>query len=159
MVLGYIDIISDAEMLDTNMMIEEDYNGHILKVKSKMIVDEDNDDDLAPKVNDVIHGFRYTPFGVDKKAFLTFMKKYLTTIKAHLVEQKKDDEYLKSFQKNSGAFVKFLIKKFKTKSVEIFRNEKDEDVNGALGIGVWVADEDSSMTFFWFKDGLKQVKF
>ena len=157
MVLGYIDIISKAEMLDTNLNIDEDYDGHMLKVLSKMIVDEDNDDDSAPKVNDVVHGFRYSSYGLDKKGFVLYIKKYLKTIIDHLTTEKKDADYIKKFQKNAQTFIKFLIKNFK--SVEFYRNENDSITNGALGIGVWMNDSDSGPTFFWFKDGLKEVKF
>ena len=157
MVLGYIDIISKAEMLDTNMMIEEDFNGHILKVKSQMIVDEDNDDDLAPKVNDVVHGFRYQEFGMDKKSFVSYIKKYLKTIATHLTSEGKDADYVKKFQKNAQDFVKMLIKKFK--SCEFYRNEVESNPDGALGIGFWVDEADAAPTFYWFKDGLKEVKF
>ena len=155
MVLVYVDIISKAEMLDDKMLIEEEYNGHIYKVKAKMVVDEDNDEEEV-KVVDVAHNFRYSTFGLDKKGFLLFIKKYLKNIKTHLASEGKDAEYIKSFEKNAGTFIKYLIPKFK--SCEFYRNEKDEVMDGALGIAVWVDDADCAPTFFWFKDGLKVVK-
>lgn len=155
MVYVFVDIISKAEMLDDNMEIVEEYNGHILKVKSKMIIDEDNDVEEV-KVIDVAHNFRYKSFGVDKKGFLVNMKKYLKAIKTHLETQGKDADYIKSFEKNAQTFIKYLLTKIK--SCEFYRNENDDCLDGALGISVWVDDADAAPTFFWFKDGLDKVK-
>lgn len=45
MVYVYQCILSGAEMIDDQMPIEEDFEGAVLKVKSKMVVDEDDEDE------------------------------------------------------------------------------------------------------------------
>ncbi len=154
MVFVYKDIISQAEMVDDNMTLEEIHGGHILEVKSNMITDPDNDEEEV-QVKDVVHNFRYSEFTMEKPAFMAYIKNYLKAIKTHL-EKTQSAEYVKSFEKNAGDFVKFLIPKFK--DVEFYRNEKTDCVDGAIAIGVWKDESDAAPTFYYFKDGLTKEK-
>lgn len=44
MVYVYKCKISGAEMIDDQFEIQEDYNGYVLKTKSEMVIDEDDED-------------------------------------------------------------------------------------------------------------------
>ena len=156
MVYVYKDIISGAEMVDDNMELVEDFNGHILKVVSQKIVDEDDADEKM--VVDVVKNFRYIKLeAFSQKQFLLFMKRYLKAIKANLEEQKKEPEYIKSFMSNAGAYCKFIKSKFG--DAEFYLNEKEDNPDGALGMALWVNESDVTATFYFFKDGLNKIKF
>ena len=72
--------ISNSEMLDTDCQVEECFEGEVLKVVSKYIVDED---DETNKVLDVPNNFNYIK--VDqmfkkKDEFKVYFKKYLKKV-------------------------------------------------------------------------------
>ena len=101
MVYVYKCVISGAEMVDDGLEIEEDYEGHVLKVLSKKIEDENSED--GEKVNNFVTFFNYELTKMDKKAFLTFIKNYVKKVLTH-VEEKHPTE-AEAFKKQSMAFV------------------------------------------------------
>lgn len=78
MVYVYKCKISGAEMIDDQLDIEEDYEGYVLKAKSDVIVDED--DEEGEKVNNIVHNFRYIPTKMEKKDFLLYLKRYMKEV-------------------------------------------------------------------------------
>ena len=97
MVFVYKCILSDAEMVDDQLIIEEDFNGYVLKVKSEMVVDQDSEEE--EKVNNVTHFFNYTKTEMKKNQFLTFMKKYVKAILDKMVEEKESEDVISEFKK------------------------------------------------------------
>lgn len=74
---------------------------------------EGGDDDLADgveTVHNVVHSFRLQPTSFDKKSYLTYIKGYMKTIKAHLEEKHPDQ--VEEFEKGAAAYVKKVVKSF-----------------------------------------------
>ena len=65
---------------------------------------------------------------------------------------------VEGFEKAAKAVVGMLVKRFD--DCEFYLGGEDSTMQGHIGIGFWVDPEaDSAPTFFWFKDGLKDVKY
>lgn len=90
MVYVYKCKISNAEMFDDNERIEEDFNGQVLKVYSKKIRDEAEEDEVF--VNNIVSNYRYSPSEISKKDFLTYFKAYAKKLLELLKEEGKTEE-------------------------------------------------------------------
>ncbi|KAK3682664.1 Mss4-like protein [Podospora appendiculata] len=74
---------------------------------------EEETEDTAVKVNNIVHSFRYSATSFDKKSYLTYLKGYMKAIKAYLGEQGKSAEEIKDFETKAGAFAKKVLGNFK----------------------------------------------
>lgn len=75
---------------------------------------EGGDDDVentAETVNNVVYSFRLQQTQFDKKSFLTYIKGYMKTIKAKLQETNPDE--VETFEKGAMAYVKKVVGSFK----------------------------------------------
>lgn len=85
MVIVYMCKISNAEMFDDNERIDEDFNGQVLKVASKKIRDEAEEDEVY--VNNIVSNYRYTASEISKKDFMVYFKAYAKKLLDVLKEQ------------------------------------------------------------------------
>ncbi|KAL2271800.1 hypothetical protein VTJ83DRAFT_1171 [Remersonia thermophila] len=74
---------------------------------------EEGVEDQAVKVNNIVHSFRLQSTSFDKKAYLTYLKGYMKSIKAKLQEQGKSEEEIKDFEAKASGFAKKIIANFK----------------------------------------------
>jgi hypothetical protein len=74
MVIVYKCKISNAEMFDDCERIDEDFNGQVLKVPSRKIRDEAEEDEVF--VNNIVSNYRYAGSEISKKDFLVYFKAY-----------------------------------------------------------------------------------
>lgn len=72
--------------------------------------DEDVEDG-AEVVNNVVHSFRLQPTGFDKKSFVTYIKGYMKEIKNRL--QETDPDAIAVFEKGASVYVKKVLGSFK----------------------------------------------
>ncbi|CAD6635903.1 BAH_G0032220.mRNA.1.CDS.1 [Saccharomyces cerevisiae] len=75
---------------------------------------EGGDDDVeegAEMVNNVVHSFRLQQTAFDKKSFLTYIKGYMKAVKAKL--QEANPEEVPKFEKGAQTYVKKVIGSFK----------------------------------------------
>ncbi|EIW61975.1 translationally controlled tumor-associated [Trametes versicolor FP-101664 SS1] len=116
---------------------------------------EDADEALeegATTVNNVVYSFRLQSTQFDKKSFLTYLKGYMKTVKAHLQETKPDR--VDAFEKGAQAFAKKLVANFK--DYEFYTGE---NMNPDGMVALLNYREDGVTPFFTFwKDGLKEIK-
>ena len=143
-------------MIDDQVQIEEDFDGEIIKVVSKMIVDEDDEDEK--KVNNIVTAFNYTPTKMDKKNFTLYLKNYLKKLTEQLSSEGISEDDLKKFKKSATDFVKMAISKFS--DVDLYLNDKAADKPfSAMGIAIWVDQSAEAPTFYYLKRALDKVKY
>lgn len=110
MVIVYKCRISNAEMFDDNENFEEDFNGQVLKVPSKKIRDEAEEDEVM--VNNIVSNYNYAGSEISKKDFLVYFKAYAKKILEILKEEGVSEEDIAAFQTESVKFAKFVHEKF-----------------------------------------------
>lgn len=90
MVRVYICKFSEAEMFDDEKVIEHDFNNEVLKIKSKK-VPKDGDEDQ--EVIDIPEHFRYQKDEeMKKKTFTLYMKTLVKNTLAKMKEEKVEEE-------------------------------------------------------------------
>lgn len=72
--------------------------------------DEDVDED-AITVNNVVYSFNLQPTSFDKKSFMVYIKGYMKKVKAYL--QENDPDSVETFEKGATTYVKKVLKSFK----------------------------------------------
>ncbi|ABN67850.1 Translationally controlled tumor protein homolog (TCTP) [Scheffersomyces stipitis CBS 6054] len=121
----YTDVISGDELLSDAYDVKE-VGGVIYEADCAMVtvgngdIDiganpsaEDGDEDVedgAETVNNVVYSFRLQQTQFDKKSFLTYIKGYMKAVKAHLAE--KNPEEVEVFEKGATAYVKKIVGSF-----------------------------------------------
>lgn len=116
---------------------------------------EDGEDDLdegAEIVNNVVYSFRLQQTAFDKKSFLTYIKGYMKTIKKKLEET--DPEAVSVFEKGAQAYVKKIVGSFK--DWEFFTGES-MDPDGMLVLLNYREDGTTPFVGIW-KHGVIQEK-
>jgi hypothetical protein len=71
---------------------------------------EEELEDGAIQVNDIIHSFRLQSTGFDKKSYMTYIKGYMKNIKKHLAEN--NPERAAIFEEKAPAFIKKILGNF-----------------------------------------------
>lgn len=123
--LIYQDVISGDELLSDAYDIKE-INGAVLEAECAMITVKAGDVDIganasaeggdeeleegAEIVNNIVYSFRLQQTSFDKKSFLTYIKGYMKRVKAYLAE--KDPESVEAFEKGATAYVKKVVGSF-----------------------------------------------
>ncbi|KFY26726.1 hypothetical protein V491_01203 [Pseudogymnoascus sp. VKM F-3775] len=74
---------------------------------------EEEVEDGAVQVNNVVNSFRLQSTQFDKKSYLTHLKGYMKTIKTKLKEKGASDDEVAAFEKGAGAFAKKIVANFK----------------------------------------------
>ncbi|ROT38841.1 translationally controlled tumor-associated [Sodiomyces alkalinus F11] len=70
---------------------------------------EDALDDTVTKVNNIVNSFRLQSTQFDKKSYLTYLKGYLKSVKAHLQEKGASEEEIKKFEVGAQKYTKEVI--------------------------------------------------
>ena len=155
MVIVYKCKYSNAELFDDCERIEEDFNGEVLKVYSKKIRDEAEEDEVF--VNNIVSNYRYTPSELQKKDFLIFFKQYAKKILDDLKEQQVGDEVVAKFQAESTNFAKFIVANYD--QCEFYQNDfgVDHPVS-AMGIAFWAEECTDAPIFYYLKAAIKMQK-
>ncbi|GMM47039.1 Tma19 protein [Pichia kluyveri] len=116
---------------------------------------EDGDDDVedgAETVNNVVYSFRLQQTAFDKKSFLTYIKSYMKSIKAKLAES--DPDAIPVFEKGAAAYVKKVIGSFK--DWEFFTGES-MDPDGMIVLMNYREDGETPFVAVW-KHGVNETK-
>ena len=155
MVLVYKCVVSGSEMFDNEDPVTELYNGQVLRIPSKLIKDEAEEDDV--KINNVVLNFNYQTASFTKKDFMAYFKAYLAAVLENMKKLNKTDEQVAEFKKEAQQFFKFLNDKFA--DIEFFQTEAGGNCDAAtMGIGVWDEGCQTGPNFYFLKEGLKDTK-
>ena len=147
--------MSGAEMFDNEDEVTELYNGHVLRIPSRMILDEAEEDEV--KVNNVVNNFNYSATSFTKKDFMSYFKAYLNAVLEKLKEKEATEDEIAAFKKEAQAFFKYINEKFN--DTEFYVTERGSGVDAAtMGIGIWDEDCVEGPNFYYLKHGLNIVK-
>lgn len=164
----YTDIITGDELLSDAYSIKE-VDGAVLEADCAMIkvgsgadIDiganpsaedaAEDVDDGEETVNNVIHSFGLKQTSFDKKSFLTYIKGYMKTVKAHLTEHKPDQ--VEAFEKGATSYVKKVVSTFK--DWEFFTGES-MDPDAMIVLLNYREDGVTPFVAIW-KHGCKETK-
>ena len=166
MVLCYKCVFTDSEMYSDSYPATVDYNGQIVKIKSKYvnleavggdIGDAEDIDDQVQRVLDLVHAYKYEQTTFTKKSFATYIKNYMQMVIEHLKSKGKSEEEINDFKKGSQEFVKYLLENFK--EFEFYLNDQN-NTDGACAFAFWEDPEnDEGPTFCFIKAGLVAEKY
>ncbi len=155
MVIVYKCKISQSEMFDDEEPVTELFNGQVLKIPSKKIQDEAEEDECL--VNSVVNNFRYTQTEMSKKDFIAYFKAYAKNLMEKLQAEGINDEEMALFKKESQNFFKFINEKFD--NAEFYLSEFGVNFDAAtLGIGVWDDECTEGPNFYYLAQSLKKTK-
>ncbi|KAF8238722.1 translationally controlled tumor-associated [Tricholoma matsutake] len=112
---------------------------------------EEDLDDGAKLVNDVVDSFRLQPTSFDKKTYLLYLKGYMKAVKAKL--QETNPGRVEAFEKGAQAYAKKIIANFN--DYEFFTGASMND--GMVVLLNFREDNITRYLTFW-KDGLKEIK-
>jgi hypothetical protein len=107
------------------------------------------------KVLDVLFNQNLVETSFSKADFMSFIKNYLKNLKAYLENNGQKDR-CEAFQKGAQNFIKFLVSKFDEWT---FYLGPSESMDGGIGLSFWEDESAPGPVFFFFKDGLKEVKY
>lgn len=171
--LLYRDVITGDEMFSDAFKITEiddmafEVDCKMVSMKSGVDVDiganpsaEEGGDDAGPSgedggaatVNNVVYSFRLSETQFDKKAYMTYIKGYMKTVKAYLTANKPDR--LAVFEKKIQPLVKKILENFKDYECYVGESMNPEGMVGLLNY----RDDGVTPYFTFFKDGLKEEK-
>lgn len=164
----YQDLLSGDELLSDSFNYNEIQNGIFWEVQGKWVVqgavdvniganpsaeggDEDEGvNDEAVKVVDIVDTFRLQEQpAFDKKAFVTYIKRYIKNLTPKLPEDCQEE-----FKKNVEGAVKWLLPMLG--DLQFFVGESMQD--DASLVFAYYKEGKSDPTFLYFKDALKEVK-
>jgi len=113
---------------------------------------EESLEDGGKTVIDIVHAFRLQPTAFDKKAYLTYLKGYMRSVKTKLQESKPDR--VEAFEKGAQAYAKKIVADFKNYDCYVGESMNPEGMVALLNYR-----EDGVTPYFTFwKDGLTEVK-
>ncbi|OCH94111.1 translationally controlled tumor-associated [Obba rivulosa] len=166
--LLYSDILTDDEMFSDAFPIKViddvvfEVDCQLITVKEGADVDiganpsaEEQDEQLeegATQVNNVVHSFRLQQTSFDKKSFLTYLKGYMKSVKSKLEET--NPERVQAFEKGAQGYAKKIVANFK--DYEFYTGES-MNPDGMIALLNYREDGVTPYFTFW-KDGLKEIK-
>lgn len=151
----------DAEIISDSykFVFPEEYEEAVVEVQSKMVLPKDVEVDIGcgnafggnneeeggaggaggneepvMKVNDLIDGFKYEEYALDKPGFQSYIKDYLKMVMPKVAPGRVD-----KFKKGVTAFVKYVLSKF---SDFTFYTPSDYSAEGALIYSIYKNEED-----------------
>jgi hypothetical protein len=111
-------------------------------------------DSGSEKVIDVAYNANLTTTSFSKADFMTFIKNYLKNLKTHLEENGRADR-VATFQAGAQNFIKAILPKFD--ELEFYLGAS-ESMDGGVIISFWEDEGAAGPVFYYFRDGLKEVK-
>ena len=168
------DVFTNDEVLSDIFTFELAYNDVIMKVKSSYKnpenvgnvdigcgnafggnEEEEGGDGVAvEKVNDVFYNGNLVENPMSKPEFKSFVKNFLKNLKAYLEANGKADR-VDAFMKGAQEFIKYVVSKFDEFT---FYLGTSESMEGALVFSFWEDESAAGPVFYFFKDGLKEIK-
>jgi len=166
----YKDLISGDEIISDSYDLKE-VDGIVYEADCAMITEggvnvdiganasaeeaEEALDDQVVKVNNIVHSFRLQSTSFDKKGYLAYLKGYMKTVKAKLVEAGKSADEVKAFETGAQKFVKeTLLPNFK--EFEFYTGET-MDPDGMIVLLNYRKDGVTPYVVVW-KHGLREEK-
>ena len=119
---------------------------------------DDDLDDGAEKVNNMVSNFGYSPSSAlsDKELSSSCLQLTFKKVQAALKPKKNGgEEALKKFQNEAKAVFKWLLKNHK--DLELYMNSSGE-CEGHFGIGWWGPDCETNPRFIYWKTALRETK-
>ncbi|KAJ2822741.1 hypothetical protein IWW50_004084 [Coemansia erecta] len=114
--------------------------------------EEEQLDNNAQLVNNVVHSFRLQETQFDKKSYMVYIKGYMKAVKAKLQETNPDA--VATFEKDATTLVKKILGNFK--DYEFFTGES-MDPDGMVAL-LNYREDGVTPYFTFFKDGVVQEK-
>ncbi|EJF61231.1 translationally controlled tumor-associated [Dichomitus squalens] len=164
------DAITDDEMFSDAFPIKEvdgivyEVDCQLITVKAGADVDiganpsaEEQDEDVddgAQQVNNVVYSFRLQSTSFDKKSYLTYLKSYMKAVKSYLQEKGTDEAEINAFEKGAQNFAKKIVANFK--DYEFYTGE-NMNPDGMVALLNYREDGITPYFTFW-KHGLKEIK-
>ena len=168
------DVFTNDELLNDVFSFTKDFDGVIMKVKSTYKNKDDvgnvdigcgnafggNEEEAGgeagavEKVLDVQYNFNLVETSFSKADFMTYIKNFLKTLKAHLESTGKTDR-VAAFQTGAQNFVKQVVSKFDEYT---FYTGSSESMDGSIVLSFWEDETASGPVFYYFADALKEVK-
>ncbi|KAF7546523.1 hypothetical protein G7046_g9275 [Stylonectria norvegica] len=164
------DLITGDEMISDSYPLKE-VDGIVYEADCEMIIEgavhvdtganasaeeaEEDTEDAALKVNNIVHSFRLQSTQFDKKSYLTYLKGYMKSVKAGLLEKGAPAEEITAFEKGAQAYVKStLLPKFK--DFEFYTGES-MNPDGMIALLNYREDGVTPYITIW-KHGLTEMK-
>ncbi|KAG6023244.1 hypothetical protein E4U19_003776 [Claviceps sp. Clav32 group G5] len=117
--------------------------------------DEDEAEDQAVKVNNIVHSFRLQSTSFDKKGYLAYLKGYMKAVKNAMQERGASADEITAFEKGAQGYVKEkLLPKFK--DFEFYTGES-MNPDGLVVLLNYREDGSTPYVVVW-KHGLKEMK-
>ena len=121
--------------------------------------EQPTEEEPTEKVCDIPYNAQLQEYSMSKKEFMAYIKDYFKKIIAHLEATGKSSR-VDSFKKGATEFTKFIVPKFDDVTLYIGQNgESDDGLEGGIAISYWESDTAPGPVFFFFKDGLDEVKY
>ncbi|CAD6564599.1 MAG: hypothetical protein CYPHOPRED_004111 [Cyphobasidiales sp. Tagirdzhanova-0007] len=165
--LLYTDVVSGDELFSDAYDIKE-VDDIVFEVDAKLITIKEGDVDIganasaeetqealeegAVQVINLVKSGNLQSTQFDKKSFLTYLKGYMKTVKAHL--QEKNPSRVEAFEKGAQTFAKKIVANFK--DYEFYTGES-MNPDGMVILLNYREDGTTPYFIFW-KDGLKGEK-
>ncbi|KAI7868326.1 translationally controlled tumor protein [Spinellus fusiger] len=166
--LLYSDIITDDEMFSDAYDVKEvddiafEVDCKMIQIQAGADVDiganpsaedgAEETDDSAQTVNNVVYSFRLVQTSFDKKAYMSYVKGYMKSVKAKL--EATNPERIPVFEKKIAVFIKAILGNFK--DYEFYVGES-MNPDGMVALLNYRADGVTPF-FTFFKDGLRVQK-
>lgn len=173
----YVDVFTNDEVLSDALDINEEYEGSIMAVTSKLVnaddggnidigncnafgggEDEQGGANDVEKVNNIISSFSLEEYFGSKKDIMTLMKERIEQMRERL---KENPTRLKAWEKGGQIenFVKSVFSKFDDCKFYMGKSySDDEPKEGMPVIAFWKNDSDTGETFHYFKDCYRITK-
>ncbi|KAA8912806.1 hypothetical protein TRICI_003349 [Trichomonascus ciferrii] len=155
-------MVSDAYTIKTVDDVIFEVDSQMITVKPGADVDiganpsaeggDEEVEDGAITVNNIVYSFRLQETAFDKKSFMTYIKDYMKKVKKHLEEN--DPEAVKTFEEGAKVAVKKILGNFK--DYEFFTGES-MDPEGMVVLLNYREDGVTPYLTFW-KHGLSSFK-
>jgi len=163
------DLLSGDELVTDAFSVKETFNGTVLEVEAKYItLNAENDfniggnpggeegqeelDNTARQVINVVESGRLVETSYDKKAYMTHIKEYMKNVKAKLETVK--PERVAEFQKGAAEVVKHFLGNFDDYTFYTGESMAPE----AMVILCKFSEDGMSQVFYFWRDGLKEEK-
>jgi hypothetical protein len=170
----FVDVFTNDEVMSEIFPFTLEYEDSIMKVPSAYKKKDDagnvdigcgnafggdeedgaGDSQPSEQVIDVVYNSNLVETQLSSDDLAVAMSAYLKKVVTYLVENKKDAR-IPDFKKGASAFYKFVKGKFDEFT---FYTGSSESTDGTIIFSYWEKEDAAGPVFFFFKDGLREVK-